>query len=204
MKLLRDNMKENRSDATSEKLLSAAAKVFSAKGYAGTRLEDIALESGHTRGAISFLFKNKRNLFHQLAQGFFNDATCQINELMSSPLPPREKIENLLDYSFDIDENYYKLAIINIALSGEPQDLSDLPEMFKADHSKTLEMISETVEAGIQEGVFSTSVDAEFAAKAIFTFCRGLYGDLVNFFDGMPNEAIKQNSKKLFLSYLLS
>ena len=195
-------MKENRSDATSEKLLSAAAKVFSAKGYAGTRLEDIALESGHTRGAISFLFKNKRNLFHQLAQGFFNDVTSQISELMSSSLPPQEKIEKLLDYAFDIDENFYKLAIVNIALSGEPQDLSGLPEMFKADHSKTLEMISETVTAGVQDGVFSTSVDPEFAAKAIFTFCRGLYGDLVNFFDGMPNEAIKQNSKKLFLSYL--
>jgi TetR/AcrR family transcriptional regulator len=197
-------MKMKKSDATSEKLLDAAAKVFSAKGYAGTRLEDIALESGHTRGAISFLFKNKRNLFHQLAQGSFHDVTSQISELMSSSLPSREKIENLLDYAFDIDKNFYKLAIVNIALSGEPQDLSTLPEMFKADHSKTLMMISETVAAGVQEGVFSTSVDSEFAAKAIFTFCRGLYGDLVNFFDGMSNEAIKQNSKKLFLSYLLS
>jgi AcrR family transcriptional regulator len=195
-------MKNHRSDETSEKLLQAAAKVFSAKGYAGTRLEDIALESGYTRGAISFLFQNKRNLFHHLAEDFFKDVSEHITGLMSSPSSPLEKIENLLDYALDIDANYRKLAVINIALSGEPADLSELPTIFKENHLETLDLISETISARMQCDTYKSDVDPEFAAKAIFTFCRGLYGDIGHFSGHMSNEKIKMNSKQLFVSYL--
>jgi AcrR family transcriptional regulator len=195
-------MKNQRTDETSEKLLQAAAKVFSAKGYSGTRLEDIALESGYTRGAISFLFKNKHNLFHQLAQNYFNDVSDHITRLMSSSLPPHEKLENLLDYALDIDANYSKLAVINIALSGEPKELSDLPAIFKENHLETLDLISEIITHRSLCESSDTCVDPEFAAKAIFTFCRGLYGDIGHFSGNMSNEAIKKNSKELFLSYL--
>jgi AcrR family transcriptional regulator len=197
-------MKNQRSDDTSEKLLQAAAKVFSAKGYAGTRLEDIALESGYTRGAISFLFKNKRNLFHHLAQDFFNDVSDHITRLMSSPLPPLEKLENLLDYALDIDENYRKLTVINIALSGESKDLIELPSIFKENHLETLNLISGIITDQSQCDTSESDVDAEFAAKAIFTFCRGLYGDIRHFSGKMSNETIKMNSKELFLSYFTS
>jgi AcrR family transcriptional regulator len=197
-------MKNQRSDDTSEKLLQAAAKVFSAKGYAGTRLEDIALESGYTRGAISFLFKNKRNLFHHLAQDFFNDVSEHITGLMSSPLSPLEKIENLLDYALDIEVNYRKLSVINIALSGEPTDLSELPTIFKDKHLATLDLISETISTRVQCDTSKSDVDPEFAAKAIFTFCRGLYGDIGHFSGHLSNENIKRNSKELLLSYIKS
>ena len=39
-------------EVTKQRLLKAALDVFSRKGYADTRLEDIAAEAGVTRGAM--------------------------------------------------------------------------------------------------------------------------------------------------------
>jgi TetR/AcrR family transcriptional regulator, acrAB operon repressor len=50
-------------ELTRQRLLKAALVVFSRKGYAATRLEDIADEAGVTRGAIYHHFGNKAELY---------------------------------------------------------------------------------------------------------------------------------------------
>src|SRR5579885_1964873 len=52
--------------ATRQALLDAALKVFSQKGYAAARLEDVAEQAGVTRGAIYWHFKNKADLYNTL------------------------------------------------------------------------------------------------------------------------------------------
>jgi AcrR family transcriptional regulator len=50
-------------EATRQKILSAAERVFYAKGVSNTTLEDVAKEAGVTRGAIYWHFSNKTDLF---------------------------------------------------------------------------------------------------------------------------------------------
>jgi AcrR family transcriptional regulator len=45
------------------RLLAAAARVFAERGYANSRLEDIAREAGFTKGAIYSNFGSKQELF---------------------------------------------------------------------------------------------------------------------------------------------
>jgi AcrR family transcriptional regulator len=56
-------------EETRHRLLSAAARVFAQKGFAGASLEEIAELAGYTTGALYYHFPNKEQLFLELLSG---------------------------------------------------------------------------------------------------------------------------------------
>ena len=54
---------ERRKDARPSELLAAALELFVEKGYAGTRLEDVAAQAGVSKGTLYLYFENKEDLF---------------------------------------------------------------------------------------------------------------------------------------------
>ena len=57
------NKHQQKSEATRRKLIDAALRIFARDGFEAARLEDIAKESGHTRGAFYANFDTKEDLF---------------------------------------------------------------------------------------------------------------------------------------------
>jgi AcrR family transcriptional regulator len=62
------NKHQLRTEETRRKLLKAAEKVFAKVGFEAARLEDIAIEAGHTRGAFYAHFTRKEDLFFALLE----------------------------------------------------------------------------------------------------------------------------------------
>jgi AcrR family transcriptional regulator len=62
------NKHQQKSEATRRKLLTAALRIFARDGFEAARLEDIAAESGHTRGAFYANFDTKEDLFFALLE----------------------------------------------------------------------------------------------------------------------------------------
>jgi AcrR family transcriptional regulator len=62
------NKHQQKSEATRRKLLEAALRIFARDGFEAARLEDIAKESGHTRGAFYANFDTKEDLFFALLE----------------------------------------------------------------------------------------------------------------------------------------
>ncbi len=54
---------ERRKDARPQELLAAALELFGEKGYASTRLEDVAKRAGVSKGTLYLYFTNKEELF---------------------------------------------------------------------------------------------------------------------------------------------
>lgn len=54
---------ERRKEARPAELISAALELFIEKGYAGTRLEDVAARAGVSKGTLYLYFENKEDLF---------------------------------------------------------------------------------------------------------------------------------------------
>jgi AcrR family transcriptional regulator len=54
---------ERRKDARPGELVAAALGLFVEKGYAGTRLEDVAAHAGVSKGTLYLYFENKEDLF---------------------------------------------------------------------------------------------------------------------------------------------
>jgi AcrR family transcriptional regulator len=54
---------ERRKEARPAELVSAALELFVEKGYAGTRLDDVAARAGVSKGTLYLYFENKEELF---------------------------------------------------------------------------------------------------------------------------------------------
>lgn len=114
---------------TRKHLLEAAINVFSRKGFAATRLEDIAIESGHTRVAISFHFKNKKNIFKEsLFNGVSEAAEKEMNILQAGD-PPAETLNKLINLMVDDPEIPSKRTrAYNLLLIDEPEGMKAIVE----------------------------------------------------------------------------
>ncbi|HMF77256.1 MAG TPA: helix-turn-helix domain-containing protein [Bryobacteraceae bacterium] len=62
------NKHQLRTEETHRKLLAAGLRIFARDGFEASRIEDIAAEAGHTRGAFYANFDTKEDLFFALLE----------------------------------------------------------------------------------------------------------------------------------------
>lgn len=58
-----------RKEARPEEIIAAALDLFVARGYASTRLDDVAAHAGVSKGTLYLYFKNKEDLFKAVVRG---------------------------------------------------------------------------------------------------------------------------------------
>ena len=69
---------KRRKAARPQEILEAALGVFAEKGFARTRMEDIARQAGVTKGTIYLYFENKEAVFRSLIRSSIGDALGQV------------------------------------------------------------------------------------------------------------------------------
>src|ERR1700761_1071755 len=62
------NKHQQRSEESYRKLIAAGLRIFARDGFEASRIEDIAAEAGHTRGAFYANFDTKEDLFFALLE----------------------------------------------------------------------------------------------------------------------------------------
>src|SRR5450756_543408 len=65
-------------------ILDAALRVFAARGYGATRLEDVAAAAGVTKGTIYYYFKNKEDILDRLVASRNQEVFADLKTLMGS------------------------------------------------------------------------------------------------------------------------
>jgi AcrR family transcriptional regulator len=78
------NKHQRKTEATRRKLLAAALRVFARDGFERSRLEDIAAEAGHTRGAFYANFATKADLFIALLEQQAGKRISEFSRLLQS------------------------------------------------------------------------------------------------------------------------
>ena len=69
-----------RKDERAPEILEAALASFAEKGFAGTRMDDIAARAGITKGTIYLYFKSKEELFKALARQSIGERILAITQ----------------------------------------------------------------------------------------------------------------------------
>jgi TetR/AcrR family transcriptional regulator len=101
-------VKKRKDITTEERILAAAKKVFTTRGMAGARMQDIADEAGINKAMLHYYFKDKDKLFEVIfmaeAQKFFP----RINMIFDSDAPLFEKISLFVnEYIDEMTESPY-------------------------------------------------------------------------------------------------
>ena len=84
-------------NARREAILSAALAEFSARGFAATRLEDVARRAGIAKGTIYLYFRDKERLFQELVRAMIGPIVGTVEAVPTSDVPVRALAERLLD-----------------------------------------------------------------------------------------------------------
>jgi AcrR family transcriptional regulator len=107
------NKHQQKTQVTRRKLLKAARRIFVRDGFEAARIDDIATEAGHTRGAFYAHFKTKEDLFLALLE---EQAAVNLNrtrELMEQCANDDEKLRVLRDVygSRAADKQWFILSL---------------------------------------------------------------------------------------------
>jgi AcrR family transcriptional regulator len=86
-----------RSAARREAILSAALDEFSARGFAATRLDDVARRAGVAKGTIYLYFRDKESLFQELIRTMLTPLVGTIEALGKADLPISALAEHFAD-----------------------------------------------------------------------------------------------------------
>lgn len=93
--------------STEEKIMEAARKVFTEKGYAAARTRDIAEESGINLALLNYYFRSKEKLFELV---MFE----KVNKLFGTIIPILSDEKTELEEKLDkIAESYIDLLLVN-------------------------------------------------------------------------------------------
>jgi AcrR family transcriptional regulator len=78
-------------------ILAAALDEFSARGYAATRLDDVAQRAGVAKGTIYLYFRDKESLFQELVRTMLSPLVGAIEAAPVTGLPARAVAEMIAD-----------------------------------------------------------------------------------------------------------
>jgi AcrR family transcriptional regulator len=77
-------------------ILAAALEEFTARGYAGARLDDVAKRAGIAKGTIYLYFADKQALFQELVRSMVHPVLGMLDKMRGVDIPARMLVEGLL------------------------------------------------------------------------------------------------------------
>src|SRR6266568_8339836 len=83
--------------ARRDAILDAALDEFSARGFAATRLDDVAKRAGVAKGTIYLHFRDKESLFQELVRAMLSPLVGTIEAAALRDLPVRAVVEMIVD-----------------------------------------------------------------------------------------------------------
>ena len=161
---------------TRAKILKGALVVFSRKGYAAARLEDVAREIGMTRGAIYWHFKNKIGLYETLLSENYLWYNTKIKQTLEGNGSPVVIIRRLLRESLvylEKDEEYRAVQEILILKTELAEELHIQKRVVH--HNRMLQdSLIGLIRGGIDQGQINPGVNPELGALALVSYLIGL------------------------------
>ena len=86
-------------------IIDAALKVFSRKGYADTRMADIASEAEMSYGLVYHYFENKEKLFDAIVEEWWTGFYTELEKLQKESVPTGEKLVGIIRYILSVYKN---------------------------------------------------------------------------------------------------
>ncbi len=86
-----------RAEQTRAAVLTAAEEIFSEKGFAAARLEDIAQRVGVRRASLVYYFRDKRELYDAVLDSIFGDAARRYEAALATAAPLPQRVEAVIE-----------------------------------------------------------------------------------------------------------
>ena len=148
---------------TRERVLSAARRLFSERGYEGATIRDIAQAAGMSTGAVFASFSDKSELFDEILTADYEVIYAQMVQAARTAGTVDEALLGLFSvaYSFHLDQ--LPLLRASIAVSWTRTEAAE--QRARADLKHIFRLIGEVTQRGIDQGQLKSDIDAKLLAE---------------------------------------
>ena len=143
------------SEARREHIIESAMKVVAEKGFAKTRMDDVAAESGLSKGLLYWYFKSKEEILIAIAELLFGGELRRMGKLQVDGQSAQACLETFLDMFIDDLRGMEKVSSIIFefyALAFRNATVRRVMQEFLHKFVSSLEPI---VQSGIDSGEFA-------------------------------------------------
>ena len=166
------------------RLVQAATEVFAEKGYASTRVADIAERAGIGKGTVYEYFSSKEELLFAVFESINEEISARVRTTLSMDGSAREKLLALLQLGAEVVSEQAELqpVILDFWAASRGKDIEEhYREAVVASYGLFRSMISDFIRGGQRRGEFKADIDAEALATMVVATVDGLGVQL--FFD---------------------
>jgi AcrR family transcriptional regulator len=139
-----------------QEIISAAKTVFLRKGFHKATMDDVARETGLSKGTLYLYFPSKENLLVELIIQVVEDQVKLAHQLVQAKEPSLQKIENYVYSSLEYFQENRDLVTVVIMLEND----AVCKGLHKSVHDRVIRMVTKVTEyitlvmkEGIKEGV---------------------------------------------------
>lgn len=194
-------VKEKKDTEAGKKILKAAREVFTTKGMAGARMQDIADKAGINKAMLHYYFRDKDQLFETIFREEVQKFYPKINMIFQSELPLFEKIENFVcEYIDEMSENPYLPWFVMNEINRDPDQFMN--KIWGKDNlpkpAKFLEQIEQEVKKGTIKKIHPVHLLMNLLSMTIFPFVgKPLFIRNLRLNEKQFRELIEQRKKEI-------
>jgi len=158
-----------------EDIIQAALEVFADKGFKNTKMDDIALEAGVSKGTVYLYFSSKQKLFMAMYGHLLTQFSKRTGALIQEPdQSPPERIRAMMQMYVNIMQENPKVRNIVVDMTLQALQNEALYELAKDNNHQAIMATKAILEAGIEQGYFREDIDIHYTAIAIQSGAAGV------------------------------
>lgn len=158
-----------RKDARPQELIDAAVEAFVDKGFAATKLDDVAARAGVTKGTLYLYFDNKEHLFSEVIQRALVPNLQMAEHMIESHQGPTADLVRLLVARWWEQIGGGPLGGLPKLMVAEAGNFPDIAKIFLRDvYERGQRLIRAIIQRGIDRGEFR-AVDPLVTARVMMT-----------------------------------
>jgi AcrR family transcriptional regulator len=166
--------REEKKQATRNRLIEAAAEVISRKGFAATSVDEVAEHAGLTKGAVYSNFASKEELFLAVIDRHVSQRTETIADVVEAGRPLGEQLAQggqIFTAALAEDRKWFLLGLeFSIYAARNPDVTPTLGRGYRQMRTQVAELIQRRAD----EQGRALPVAADQLARAIFALSHGL------------------------------
>ncbi|GAA2473149.1 TetR/AcrR family transcriptional regulator [Winogradskya humida] len=159
-----DGRTRRRTD-TRQRLYEAAVELIAEQGFSATTVDDIATRAKVAKGTVYYNFASKTALFEELLRHGIGLLTEAFRTAVAG-LPPREAVDALVRAELEYIRRYRAFA--QLLLSEMWRTNREWQQTLVLLREQAIEVIAETVQAGVTSGDLPADLDVRVASSALF------------------------------------
>ena len=149
-----------------DRILRAAVKIFSRKGFFNSKVSEVARAASVADGTIYLYFRNKDDLLISLFEEKMGEVVADVRRRIADGGNSLEKLKIFIENHMDLLEREAGLVeVLQVELRQSTKFLKDYTPVKFFEY---LEIISDILEEGKREGVLRPDLNVSIARRAIF------------------------------------